>query len=201
MHAVDDKPEVRLAGVGAHGVDEVLRPEHLGAPALEIRTEDAEYDVVFRQEEGMQVRGADGSARQRREDGRLACCGAHAEDAVDGLPAHLEIVIVPITGDGVGARVRGGKGAFEVRVQGRLADSGEGSEAGRIQALEEGVVGLEPESSDFRAGVVDRGGGLLQLLGYGHVGFDRHSDVHARGCLAAVVQGYGLEGAHDLFEE
>ena len=149
VHAVDDKPKVRLAGIRTHGIDEVLCPEHLGAPARIVRIEDAEHDVVFRQEEGVQVRGADRPARQGCEDGRLARRGAHAEDAVNGLSAHLEVVVVPVAGDGVGARVRGSEGAFEVRVQGRLANGGEWCETCGVEALEGGVVGLEPESADF----------------------------------------------------
>ena len=132
MHAVDDEPKVRLATVRAHGVDKILRPEHLGAPARVVRIEDAKHDVVFRQEEGVQVRGADWPARQCREDGRLARGGAYAEDAVNGVTAHLEVVVVPVASHGVGARVRGGEGTFEVRVQGGLADGGEGCETCRV---------------------------------------------------------------------
>ena len=189
--AVDDEPEVRSVGVEVHGVEQVARPEHLGAVLGVVRGEDAEDHVVFRQQDRVQVRRPYGPAAEGGEDGRLAGCGGHAEDAVGRLPAHFEVVVVPVSRDGVGAGVGAREGSLEVGVEGGLADGGDGFEGCGVDALEGGVVRLEPEVGDlwggsiavrFRSGFVFAG----HLFRHRHVRSDCHPDVYIRRPFAAV---------------
>lgn len=188
---VDDEPDVRFLGVKVHGVEQVARPEDFGAVPGVVGGEDAEDHVVFRQEERVQVRGFDGAAGEGGEDGGFAGFGGHAEDAVGRVPAHFQVVVVPVPGDGVGAGVGACEGSFEVGVERGLAYGGDWFEGCGVDALERGVVRLEPEVVDLWGGriAVWFGLGLFfarQRCRHRQVRFDRHPDVHSGGCLVTV---------------
>ena len=183
--SIDHEPEVLLVRIEAHGVDEILCPEDFGAAEGEVGAEYTENHVVLRQEDGMEVCRPDGSAGQGGEDGGFACLGGDREDPIDCLPANLEIVIIPIPCDWICARVRGSERTFEVGVKFRLANSNDRFEGCRIDVLESGVVGFEPEAVDFR-GIARFLIFACQLFRHWHICFDRHSYVHTRGRLVSI---------------
>lgn len=152
--SVDHQPEVLPVRLEVHGVHQVPRPEDLGAVFGVVGGEDAEDHVALRQEDRMEVRRPDRSAGESGEDGRFPRLGGHGEDSVRWLSTHFEVVVVPISGDGVRAGVGAREGSFEVRVEFRLAHGVDRFQGRGVDALEGGVVGFEPEVVDLWGRIV-----------------------------------------------
>ena len=95
------------------------------------------------------------SAGEGGKNGGFAGLDGCGEDSVDCLPTYMlyfEIVIEPISCDWVFAGVGGCERPFEVWMEVWLACGADWFEGFRINALERGVVGLEPEGVDLCGG-------------------------------------------------
>ena len=143
--SVDHEPEVLFLWIVVHCVNKVLRPKDFGAAECEVGIEYTEDHVVLCQEKGVKICRSDGSAGESGKNGGFAGLGGYGEDSIDCLPTYFEIVIEPISCDWVCAGVRGGERSFEIWVEFWLAYGADWFKGFRINALERGVVGLEPK--------------------------------------------------------
>ena len=149
MVAVDDEPEVLFLRIVGHGINEVLRPKDLGAAKGEVGVEYTEDDVVFCQEKGVKICRSDWSAGESGKNGGSAGLGGYGEDSIDCLPTYFEVVIEPVPCDWVCTGVRGCERSFKIFVEFWLAYGADRFEGFRINDLERGGVGLEPEGVDL----------------------------------------------------
>ena len=154
MVSVDHKPEVLLVRVVIHGIDEVLRPKDFGAAEGEVGIKYTQDYVILCQEKGVKICRSDRSAGESGKNGGFAGPGGYGEDSVDCSPAYFKVVIEPISCDWVCSRVRGRKRSFEVWMEFWLAYGADWFEGSRINALERGIVGLEPEGVDLCGGTL-----------------------------------------------
>ena len=97
----------------------------------------------------MEIGRSDWSAGQSGKNGRFPRLGGHGEDSIGCLPSDFEIVVVPISRGWVCAGVGAREGSLEVWVEFWLADDVDWFEGCGVDALEAGVVRLEPEVVDF----------------------------------------------------
>ncbi len=128
------------------GVEDVARPEHFEAAFGEIGGEDAEEDVVLGEHEGVYVGAQDGSASYGGEDGCFAGGGGDAEDAVGGLSTDLEIEVVGIARYGIGSRMSGCQGSFQIRMKFVMFCETDRLERSRVQLLKNSIVRFEPHA-------------------------------------------------------
>ena len=100
----------------------------------------------------MKICRSDWSAGESGKNGGFAGLSGYGEDSVGCLPACFKIVIEPISCDWVCTAVRGGERSFEVWVEFWLAYGADWFKGFRINALERGAVGPEPEAVDLCRG-------------------------------------------------
>ena len=149
MPSIDYEPEVLFVRFEFHGVQQVPRPENLGAAFGVVGVEYAENHVALRQEYRMKICRSDRTAGESGKNGGFPRLGGHGEDSIRCLPTDFEVVIVPISRDWVCAGVGACEGSLEVWVQFRLAHGIDRFEGRWVDALEGGVIGLEPEIADL----------------------------------------------------
>ena len=150
--SVDHEPEILLLWVVVHGINEVLRPKDFGAAEGEVGIEYTKNHVVLCQEKGVKICRSDWSTGESGKNGGFAGLGGYREDSIDCSPTYFEIVIKPISCDWVCTGVRGCERSFKVWMEFWLAYGADWFKGFRINALERGVVGLEPEGVDLCRG-------------------------------------------------
>lgn len=102
----------------------------------------------------MKICCSDWSAGECGENGGFARLGGYGEDPIDCLPTYFEILIEPVSCDWVRTGVRGCERSFEVWMELWLAYGADWFKGFRINALERGIVGLEPEGVDLCGGTL-----------------------------------------------
>ena len=97
----------------------------------------------------MQICRFDRSTGESGKDRGFPSLSGHGEDSVRCLPTNFEIVVVPISCDGVRAGVGACEGSLEVWVEFWLVHDVDRLKGCGVDALEGGVIGLEPEVVDL----------------------------------------------------
>lgn len=113
------------------------------------------------------------------EDGCFACCGGDAEYAVCWCGCEGEVIVVHITGLGVGPCVGGRETAAQVRVESCLVCYTNGLECFRVNLFVAEVVCFGVEGFDMRA--CPCAICLLAVIFHpGHVDGERHTGIAER---------------------